>query len=66
MGLVNLFPFLGGAVFMPFLGKILDVYPKTENGSYSAEGYATLLLVLLFAALAAFICTLFMKETFPE
>lgn len=66
VGLVNLFPFLGGAVFMPFLGKILDVYPKTENGSYSAEGYATLLLVLLFAALAAFICTLFMKETFPE
>ncbi len=66
VGIVNLFPFLGGAVFMPFLGKILDVYPKAENGSYSVEGYATLLLVLLFAALAALICTLFMKETFPE
>ncbi|MBC2717752.1 MAG: MFS transporter [Desulfobacteraceae bacterium] len=66
VGTVNLFPFLGGAVFMPFLGKILDAYPKTENGSYSAEGYSTLLLVLLFSALAAFTCTLFMKETFSE
>jgi len=66
VGTVNLFPFLGGALFMPLLGKILDVYPKTESGSYAVEGYATLLLILLFAALAAFISTLFMKETFPE
>jgi len=66
VGTVNLFPFLGGAVFMPLLGKILDAYPKTGNGFYSVEGYSTLLLVLLLSALAAFICTLFMKETFPE
>jgi len=64
VGTVNLFPFLGGAVFMPLLGKILDLYPKTENGFYSVEGYSTLLLVLLFSALAAFISTLLMKETF--
>lgn len=66
VGLVNLFPFLGGAVFMPLLGKVLDAYPKAENGFYAAEGYETLLLVLLISAIAAFVCTLFIKETFPE
>ncbi len=66
VGAVNLFPFLGGAVFMPLLGKVLDAYPKTEAGSYSAEGYSTLLLVLLFAAVVAFASTLFMKETFQK
>jgi sugar phosphate permease len=66
VGLVNLFPFLGGAVFMPFLGKILDAYPKTENGFYATQGFETLLLVLLMAAAGAFFCTLFMKETFNK
>jgi len=66
VGLVNLFPFLGGAVFMPLLGNVLDAYPKTENGFYSPEGYTTLLLVLLAASAAAFFCTLFMKETFQK
>jgi len=66
VGLVNLFPFLGGAVFMPLLGNVLDAYPKTENGFYSPEGYATLLLILLAASAAAFFCTLFMKETFQK
>jgi len=65
VGTVNLFPFLGGAVFMPLLGKVLDAYPKTPEGHYSVEGYSALLLVLLVAAIAAFVCTLFMKETFP-
>ena len=66
VGTVNLFPFLGGAVYMPLLGKVLDAYPKAENGAYSTAGYETLLLVLVLSALAAFVCTLFMKETFPE
>jgi sugar phosphate permease len=64
VGTVNLFPFLGGAVFMPMLGKILDAYPKTASGGYSFEGYATLLLILLVSAVVALICTLFMKETY--
>jgi hypothetical protein len=48
------------------MGKVLDAYPKAENGFYAAEGYSTLLLVLLISAIAAFVCTLLMKETFPE
>ncbi|MDM8541798.1 MFS transporter [Desulfococcaceae bacterium HSG9] len=66
VGTVNLFPFLGGAVFMPFLGKILDGYPKTDTGGYSPEAYETLLLILLVSSIAALVCTFFMKETFHK
>lgn len=63
VGTVNLFPFLGGAVFMPLLGRILDMYPKTATGGYALEGYSTLLLVLFISSVLALICTFFMKET---
>ena len=66
VGMVNLFPFLGGAVFMPLLGRVLDAYPKTETGEYSLEGYSTILLILLVSSCAAFVCTLLMKETFQK
>jgi len=66
VGMVNLFPFLGGAVFMPLLGRVLDAYPKTATNGYALEGYSAILLVLLISAMAAFICTLFMKETFQK
>ena len=66
VGTVNLFPFLGGAVFMPALGKILDAYPRDVSGAYALEGYTTLLAVLLVAAVIALGCTLMMKETFRE
>ena len=65
-GLVNIFPFLGGAVFMPLLGRVLDAYPKTTAGGYSLASYKMLLLVLLVASVVSLICTLLMKETFPE
>jgi len=63
VGTVNLFPFLGGAVFMPLLGRILDMYPKTDAGGYALEGYSALLLVLFISSVLALICTFFMKET---
>ena len=64
VGTVNLFPFLGGAVFMPFLGNVLDAYPRDASGAYALEGYTTMLLVLLISAVIALGCTLMMKETF--
>ena len=64
VGTVNLFPFLGGAVFMPVLGLILDAYPKSSEGGYALEGYAMLLLVLLITSIASLACTFFVKETF--
>lgn len=66
VGTVNLFPFLGGAVFMPLLGRVLDAYPKAEDGQYSMAAYSTLLLILLGAAVVSLACTFFMKETFEK
>ena len=63
-GMVNLFPFLGGAVFMPVLGRVLDAYPKTAQGGYSLAGYKMLLLILLVSSVICLLCTLLMKETY--
>ena len=65
VGTVNLFPFLGGAVYMPMLGKVLDAYPRHASGAYALEGYTTMLLVLLISAVIGLGCTLMIKETFP-
>ena len=64
VGTVNLFPFLGGAVYMPILGKILDAGPVSAEGVYALEGYTTMLYVLLATAAAALACTFVMKETY--
>jgi sugar phosphate permease len=64
VGTVNFFPFLGGAVFMPLLGRVLDGHPKSDTGSYPLEGYAAVLLILLGASLIAMLCTLAIKETY--
>lgn len=66
VGTVNLFPFLGGAVFMPLLGKVLDAYQIAGSDGYSLEGYSVLILVLLTASIIALACTFIMKETFGD
>jgi sugar phosphate permease len=65
-GMVNLFPFLGGAVFMPLLGRVLDAYPKSDAGGYSLEAYSTLILILLGSSILSLICTFLTKETFQD
>jgi len=65
LGSVNLFPFLGGAVFMPTLGNVLDAWPKTD-GAYPANAWSALIAILLASSLAAVACAFFIKETFVE
>ncbi|MEJ2659076.1 MAG: MFS transporter, partial [Desulfobacterales bacterium] len=65
-GMVNLFPFLGGAVFMPLLGRVLDAYPKSHAGGYSLKAYTMLILILLGASVLSLICTFLAKETFQD
>ncbi|MGA9177609.1 MAG: MFS transporter [Desulfobacterales bacterium] len=65
-GMVNLFPFLGGAIFMPLLGRVLDAYPKSDTGGYSIEAYSILIFILLGAAVLSLVCTFLTKETFPD
>ena len=64
VGMVNFFPFFGGAVFQPILGLILDAYGKTATGQYPIAAYRTVMLVLLLTSLAALACTFLIKETY--
>ena len=62
----NFFPFFGGAVYMAFLGKILDGTEPSMGGGYPVEGYITVLTFLAISAVLQLICALNLKETFPE
>jgi sugar phosphate permease len=66
IGMVNFFPFFGGAVYQPILGSILDIYGRNDAGQYPVEAYRTLMLVLLLTALAALACSTLMKETYRK
>jgi sugar phosphate permease len=66
VGTVNLFPFLGGAVFMPILGKVLDAHAKTNSGIYTVSAFRSVILILLVSAIIAWVCSFLMKETFPD
>ncbi len=64
-GTVNLFPFLGGGLFQPGLGWILDAYPGAVTGEYSLDGYRVMLMILLVSSIICLFSTFIMKETFP-
>ena len=52
VGMVNFFPFFGGAIFQPLLGQVLDAYGKNDAGLYPVEAYRMVLFVLLVASVA--------------
>ena len=62
-GLVNFFPFFGGAIFQVILGAVLDSQGFTASGGFSPQGFRYSFLVLFFCGLAALISSLFLKET---
>ncbi len=61
-GMVNLFPFAGGALFQPVIGLVLDYSGKLDN-IYSIEAYRISFVGFLLAAILALISVLFMRET---
>ncbi len=61
-GLVNLFPFAGGAVFQPVLGVVLERSGRTGE-AFTLAGYENAFLVLFLCAAAAFLASFFLKET---
>ncbi|MBA7475043.1 hypothetical protein ES707_10407 [subsurface metagenome] len=63
-GMVNLFPFAGGALFQPVIGLVLDYSGKLDN-IYSIEAYRISFVGFLLAAILALISVLFMRETPP-
>ncbi len=65
VGLVNLFPFLGGAVAPPILGAILEAQEKTAAG-YSAEAYSKAFLLYFVVALVALAMACLITETMKK
>jgi sugar phosphate permease len=61
-GLVNLFPFAGGAVAQPVLGYVLERHGRVE-GAFTLTGYQQAFLLLFFCGVIAFLASLCMKET---
>jgi len=66
IGMVNFFPFFGGAVYQFFLGTILDAYGKNDAGIYPVAAYRTVMLILLLSAIAALVCSILLKETYRK
>jgi len=65
-GIVNLFPFAGGAIFQPVLGVALENYGKVD-GKFTLAGYEKAFLILFACALVALIASFYIKETLlPE
>jgi sugar phosphate permease len=61
-GLVNLFPFAGGAVAQPILGFVLESHGRVA-GAFTLKGYEQAFLLLFFSGIIAFLASLFIKET---
>jgi sugar phosphate permease len=66
VGLVNLFPFLGGAVMQPVLGMVLESQGRTAQGTFSPETYGKAFLIYFFASLVALGAAILSKETFKR
>lgn len=61
-GLVNIFPFAGGAVFQILLGFILERHVLTQ-GIFTLTGYQQAFLALFFCGIITLLSCIFMKET---
>jgi sugar phosphate permease len=63
-GLVNLFPFLGGALLQPVTGWLLQIQGGPQ-GPYTPAMYQKVFLFYLGLALVALICACLAKDTLP-
>jgi sugar phosphate permease len=64
-GLVNVFPFAGGAVFQPLLGYVLERHDRVGE-AFTVAGYKQAFLALFLSGLIAFLASLFLKETLSK
>lgn len=65
-GLVNFFPFAGGAVFQVILGIVLEKQGLNVQGGFVLAGFRYGLLVLFVCGVLALFSSLFLKETLAE
>lgn len=64
-GLINLFPFAGGAVLQPLLGYILERNGRVAE-NFATAGYTKAFFILFLSAALACGCSFLMRETFGD
>jgi len=65
LGLINLFPFAGGAFLHPLLGSILENYGTSGSG-FTIKRYRQAFFLLFLSAIGALIASFFIKETYQQ
>lgn len=65
VGLVNLFPFLGGALMQPAVGYLLESQSQGVT-TFSADAYGFAFRLFFASACLAFLSSLLLKESFPK
>jgi sugar phosphate permease len=65
VGLVNLFPFLGGALMQPAVGYLLESQSQGLQ-TFSADAYGFAFRLFFASACLAFFASLLLKESFPQ
>jgi sugar phosphate permease len=62
-GLINIFPFLGGAIFQIVLGAVLDSQGVTPSGAFTLQGFRYAFLVLFVCGSVACVASFLIQET---
>lgn len=65
MGTMNIFPFIGGIMFQPLMGYVLDKTGKIQ-GIYQPSAYKIMLWIFFITSLLSLISIMFARETFKK
>ena len=66
LGILNIFPFVGGALFQPLLGLILEHHGRGADGNFTVEGYKAVFLTLSMTSALLLAACLALKETYRQ
>ena len=65
MGTMNIFPFIGGIIFQPLMGYVLDRAGKIQ-GMYQPSAYKLMLWIFFITSLLSLVSIMFSRETFKK
>lgn len=65
IGVMNVFPFVGAAIFQPLFGTVVEGFGRDAAGGFTVEGYRAGFTILFFACVALTLLCLSLAETYP-
>ena len=65
VGLMNVFPFLGGAIMQPLLGFVLETHERGPDG-YSAAAYGDAFQAYIVSGLIALVASILIRESLRQ